>query len=96
MSLYSDLSLQDSMKDQLFRHKLQMLERKCTSGLEKIKSLIEEHVQNGLPVADLLDKTKSFLTLRKTLLSHDGYSKYSRDILRLFPDAEEDLAPLCF
>ncbi len=78
------------------RCKLNMLERKCCTGVEKLKALIGEHLQNGLPVSDILEKTKSLLTLRKALLSHTGYSKYSRDILRLFPDAEEDLAPLCF
>uniref|UniRef100_A0A3B4Y946 Si:ch73-21g5.7 n=1 Tax=Seriola lalandi dorsalis TaxID=1841481 RepID=A0A3B4Y946_SERLL len=76
--------------------KLHMLERKCSTGVEKLKALIEEHLHNGIPVSDILEKTKSFLTLRKALLSHSGYSKYSRDILRLFPDAEEDVAPLCF
>uniref|UniRef100_A0A3B4UZV6 Si:ch73-21g5.7 n=1 Tax=Seriola dumerili TaxID=41447 RepID=A0A3B4UZV6_SERDU len=74
--------------------KLHMLERKCCTGVEKLKALIEEHLHNGIPVSDILEKTKSFLTLRKALLSHSGYSKYSRDILRLFPDAEEDVAPL--
>lgn len=73
-----------------------MLERKCTVGVEKLKALLAEHLQNGIPVSELLEKTLSFLTLRKALLSHNGYSKYSRDILRLFPDAEDDVAPLCF
>lgn len=73
-----------------------MLEKKCSTGVEKLKALIAEHLQNGLPLADLLEKTKSLLTLRKALLTHNGYSKYSRDILRLFPDAEDDVAPLCF
>lgn len=73
-----------------------MLERKCSIGVEKLKALIEEHMQNGISVSDIVEKTKSLLTLRKALLSHNGYSKYSRDILRLFPDAEDDLAPLCF
>ncbi|CAK6960929.1 hypothetical protein EPR50_G00035480 [Scomber scombrus] len=96
MALYADLALQDTMKEQLFRCKLNMLERKCSIGVEKLKALIEEHIQNGISVSDILEKTKSLLTLRKALLSHNGYSKYSRDILRLFPDAEDDLAPLCF
>ncbi len=78
------------------RCKLHLLERKCSSGVEKLKALIGEHLHSGTPVSDLLDKSVSFLTLRKALLSHSGYSKYSRDILRLFPDAEEDVAPLCF
>ncbi|XP_070706313.1 uncharacterized protein [Pempheris klunzingeri] len=95
MAQYLDLALQDSVKEQLFRCKLNLLERKCSSGVEKLKALIGEHLHNGIPVSELLDKTMSFLTLRKALLSHSGYSKYSRDILRLFPDAEEDVAPLC-
>lgn len=78
------------------RCKLHMLERKCSTGVEKLKALIGEHLQNGIPVSDILEKTKSLLTLRKALLSHNGYSKYSRDILRLFPEEEDDLAPLCF
>lgn len=72
-----------------------MLEKKCCTGVEKLRALIGEHLQNGIPVAEILEKTKSLLTLRKALLTHSGYSKYSRDILRLFPDAEDDLAPLC-
>ncbi|KAG7494819.1 hypothetical protein JOB18_038283 [Solea senegalensis] len=96
MALYADLALQDSVKEQLFRCKLHMLERKCCTGVEKLKALLGEHLQSGIPLSELLEKTKSFLTLKKALLSHSGYSKYSRDILRLFPDMEEDLAPLCF
>ncbi|KAI3369781.1 hypothetical protein L3Q82_024611 [Scortum barcoo] len=95
MALYADLAIQDSVKEQLFRCKLHVLERKCCTGVEKLKALIGEHLQNGIPVSDILEKTKSLLTLRKALLTHNGYSKYSRDILRLFPEAEEDLAPLC-
>lgn len=72
-----------------------MLEKKCCTGMEKLKALIAEHLQNGLPVGEILEKTKSLLTLRRALLTHSGYSKYSRDILRLFPEAEDDVAPLC-
>ncbi|KAJ4940812.1 hypothetical protein JOQ06_027422 [Pogonophryne albipinna] len=96
MALYADLAFQDSVKEQLFRCKLNLLERKCSTGVEKLKALIAEHLQNGIPVADILEKTKSLLTLRKALLTHNGYSKYSRDILRLFPEEEDDLTPLCF
>ncbi|XP_077428350.1 uncharacterized protein LOC144055954 [Vanacampus margaritifer] len=96
MSLYADLELQDSIKEQLFRCKLHTLERKCSGGVEKLRTLLEELVlQGGLPLAELLEKTKCFLTLRRTLLSHQGYSKPARELLRLFPDADEDLAPLC-
>ena len=72
-----------------------MLERRCSIGVEKLKAILAEHLQNGIPTSDLLEKTASFFTLRKALLSHNGYSKCSRDILRLFPDSEDDLAPLC-
>lgn len=78
-----------------FSCKLHLLERRCCGQVEKLKALIGEHMQNGTPVSYLLEKTVSFLTLRRTLLSPSGYSKYSRDILRLFPDAEEDVALLC-
>lgn len=70
-----------------------MLEKKCCTRMEKLKALIEGHLQNGIPVSDILDKTKSIL--RKPLLVNSSYSKYSRDILGLFPDSEDDLAPLC-
>lgn len=62
--------------------------------MEKLKALIAEHLQTGIPLWDIVEKTKSLLTVRKALLTHSGYSKYSRDILRLFPDAEDDVAPL--
>ncbi|KAK7913438.1 hypothetical protein WMY93_013649 [Mugilogobius chulae] len=90
----SDLDLQDSIKEQLFGCKLHTLEKKCCSKLDKLKALLEQHTQTGLSLSELLDKTLSLFTLRKTILLHNGYSKYSRDILRLFPDAEEDLCPL--
>lgn len=79
-----------------FRCKLHTLEKKCSGGVEKLRTLLEELVlQRGLPLAELLEKSKCFLTLRRTLLSHQGYSKHARELLRLFPDADEDLAPLC-
>ncbi|KAK7916478.1 hypothetical protein WMY93_012239 [Mugilogobius chulae] len=84
MSQYLDLAIQDSVKEQLFRCKLHMLERKCTVGVEKLKALLLEHLHSGIPVSDLLDKTLSFMTLRRALLSHNGYSKYSRDVLLFF------------
>ncbi|CAL9704520.1 unnamed protein product [Knipowitschia caucasica] len=96
MSQYLDLAIQDSVKEQLFRCKLHMLERKCCVGVEKLKSLLLEHLHSGIPVSELLDKTLSFVSLKRALLSHNGYSKYTRDVLRLFPDAEDDVAPLCF
>ena len=72
-----------------------MLERRCSIGVEKLKAILAEHLHNGIPTSDLLEKTASFFTLRKALLSYNGYSKCSRDILRLFPGSEDNLAPLC-
>ncbi|KAJ0023124.1 hypothetical protein NQD34_003023, partial [Periophthalmus magnuspinnatus] len=74
------------------RCKLHVLERKCSSKLERLKALLEQHTQNG--ISELLDKTLSLFTLRKTILLHSGYSKYSQDILRLFSEAEDDVCPL--
>lgn len=72
-----------------------MLEKKFCTGMEKLKALIGDHLQNGIPISVILDKTKYILALRKALLLNNGYSKYSRDILCLFTDTEDDLAPLC-
>ncbi|XP_068170411.1 uncharacterized protein si:ch211-193l2.6 [Antennarius striatus] len=91
MSPYADLHLQDSVKEQLFRWKLHTLDRKCCSGVEKLRAVMEAHLQGGVSVQDLLEKTRSFITL----LSPGGYSRTSRDLLRLSPHPEEDLTPLC-
>ncbi|KAK6318931.1 hypothetical protein J4Q44_G00101420 [Coregonus suidteri] len=101
MPAYLDIALQGSMnvKDQHIRCKLSLLERKCSSGVEKLKIVIGEHLQNGIPtspISPILEKTISFFTPKKVLLSPTGYSKYSRDMLRLFPASEEDIVPLCF
>ncbi|KAJ7998542.1 hypothetical protein DPEC_G00205990 [Dallia pectoralis] len=98
MPAYMDITLQDSMdvKDQHIRCKLSLLERKCSNGVEKLKLVIGEHLQMGIPTSPILEKTVSFFTPKKVLLSPTGYSKYSRDMLRLFPASEEDIVPLCF
>lgn len=76
------------------RCKLHTLERKSTPGVEKLRAVLGEHLQNGVLVSELLEKTLSFFSLRKAPLSHNGFSKYSRDILHLFPDAEDDVTPV--
>ncbi|KAK6319118.1 hypothetical protein J4Q44_G00103290 [Coregonus suidteri] len=101
MQAYMDIALQDIMnvKDQHIRCKLSLLERKCSSHVEKLKIAIVEHLQNRSPtspISPILEKTVSFFTLKKALLSPTGYSKCSRDMLRLFPAPEEDIVPLCF
>ncbi|KAK7127404.1 hypothetical protein R3I93_020097 [Phoxinus phoxinus] len=98
MATYMDVSFQSSFKTQHVQHArcvLTCLERKCGNSLEKLKSALGEYLQNGIHSSDLLERAVSFITLKRVLLSHDGYSKYSRDILRLFPDHSEDVAALC-
>ena len=75
-----------------------LLERKCSSGVEKLKIAIIEHLQNRIPtspISPILAKTVSFFTSKKALLSPTSYSKCSRDMLHLFP-TPEDIVPLCF
>lgn len=62
--------------------------------MEKLKCALGEYLQNGIS-SDILERAMSLITLKRVLLSHDGYSKYSRDILRLFPDHTEDVEALC-
>ncbi len=58
--------------------------------LEKLKCALGEYLQNGIHTSDLLERA-----LKRVLLSYDGYSESSRDILRLYPDHTEDVAALC-
>ncbi|KAK2874804.1 hypothetical protein Q8A67_021957 [Cirrhinus molitorella] len=93
MTTYMDMSFQSSSKTQHVQHArcvLTCLERKCGNSLEKLKCALGEYLQNGIHTSDLLERAVSFITLKRVLLSHDGYSRYSRDILRLFPDHTED------
>ncbi|KAG5838633.1 hypothetical protein ANANG_G00225680 [Anguilla anguilla] len=83
------------MKDQQTLCKIMSFERKCCSGVERLRAALEGHLQSGVPSLDLWEKTLSFFTPRKAILSHNGYSRGARDVLRLFPSAEEDLLPLC-
>lgn len=71
------------------------LERKCSDGVEQMMDVLGQRTHNGVSPTDLWGKTLSFFTPKKTLLFHNGYSKYSRETLRLFPDSAEDVAPLC-
>ncbi|CAL8383504.1 unnamed protein product [Boreogadus saida] len=95
MAPYSELVLQHTIKEQQIRCRLHMLERKCSTGVEKLRVLIGGHLQNGIPAADILEKTVSFFTVRKALLSHNGYSRCTREFLRLSSASDEDVAPLC-
>ncbi|KAG5274547.1 hypothetical protein AALO_G00137500 [Alosa alosa] len=94
MPEYTNILLQDSIKAQTPRCKLQRLESKCLRTVEKLRAALEEHLQNGVPTAEMLEKTVSLLTLKKALLFPNGYSRCSRDILRLFPSPDDDITPL--
>lgn len=76
------------------RCKLYSLERKCFSKMEKLKSTFEDHLHHGIPASDILDKTVSFFSLKRALLLHSGYSRCSREILRLSLSPEQDVTPL--
>uniref|UniRef100_A0A3B1INY6 Si:ch73-21g5.7 n=1 Tax=Astyanax mexicanus TaxID=7994 RepID=A0A3B1INY6_ASTMX len=76
--------------------KLLSLERKCTDGVERIKTALEIQLHNGISHTDIWEKTVSFFAPKKAPIFHDGYSKYSRETLRFFPASAEDVAPLCF
>ncbi|XP_073732556.1 uncharacterized protein [Misgurnus anguillicaudatus] len=92
MPAYMDITPQDNIH--YARCKLYSLERKCFSKMEKLKSTFEDHLYHGIPASDILDKTVSFFSLKRPLLLHNGYSRCSRDILRLSPSVEKDVAPL--
>lgn len=77
------------------RCKMMSLERKCSDGVEQMMDVLGQRMHNGVSPTDLWGKTLSFFTPKKTLLFHNGYSNYSRETLRLFPDSAEDVAPLC-
>ncbi|KPP59708.1 hypothetical protein Z043_122347 [Scleropages formosus] len=77
------------------RCKILSLERKCSSGVGRLKTTIEGHLQNGIPSPDIWEKTLSFLSVKKAPLFHNGYSRCSREALRLFPEPADDVAPLC-
>uniref|UniRef100_A0A3B4CKV0 Si:ch73-21g5.7 n=1 Tax=Pygocentrus nattereri TaxID=42514 RepID=A0A3B4CKV0_PYGNA len=84
------------MRDLQTRCKLMSLERKCTDGVERLRTVLETQLHSNISHADLWGKTVSFFTPKKAPIFHDGYSKYSRETLRFFPAPAEDLAPLCF
>ena len=70
------------------------LERKCTDSVERLRSALEVQLHNGISSADIWDRTVSLFSVKRTPLFSNGYSKYSRDTLRFFPSAAEDVAPL--
>ncbi|KAJ8370945.1 hypothetical protein SKAU_G00109730 [Synaphobranchus kaupii] len=83
------------MKDQQTMYKIMSFERKCCSSVERLRAALQGHLQSGVPCLDLWEKTLSFFTLRKAILFHNGYSRCTREALRIFPAPEEDLLPLC-
>ncbi|KAG9260217.1 hypothetical protein AMEX_G26449 [Astyanax mexicanus] len=87
-----DIAPQDNI--QFARCKLHSLERKCFSKVEKLKLTLEEHLQNGIPASDLLEKTVSFFAMKKAVVFPGGYSRCTRDVLRMCPSPTEDVEPL--
>ncbi|XP_076879389.1 uncharacterized protein LOC143527897 [Brachyhypopomus gauderio] len=91
MPVYTHILPQDNVHHT--RCKLHNLERKCFSKVEKLKSSLE-HLHNGIPTSDLLEKTVSFFTLKKAFIFPNGYSRCIRDILQLVSSTTEDITPL--
>ncbi|KAA0707526.1 hypothetical protein E1301_Tti014904 [Triplophysa tibetana] len=92
MPAYMEITPHDNIH--YARCKLHSLERKCFSKMEKLKSMFEDHLHHGIPASDILDKTVSFLSVKRALLLHNGYSRGCREILRLSPSPEQDVTPL--
>uniref|UniRef100_A0A3Q3AYX7 Si:ch73-21g5.7 n=1 Tax=Kryptolebias marmoratus TaxID=37003 RepID=A0A3Q3AYX7_KRYMA len=72
-----------------------MLERKCTDKAQRLCSSLESQLSTGMSGSDMWDKTVSLFTVRKTFVFHNGYTKSSRDALRLLRSPAEDVAPPC-
>lgn len=83
----------------LFVHslcKMMTLERQCTDRAVRLKTAVESQLNSGVSRSDVWDKTVSFFTVKKALIFHNGYNKTSREAMRLFASAAEDVAPLCW
>ncbi|ROI15561.1 hypothetical protein DPX16_2508 [Anabarilius grahami] len=92
MPAYMDITPHDNTH--YARCKLYSLERKCFSKVEKLKSSFEDHLHHGIPASDILEKTVSFFSSKKALIFPSGYSRCSRELLRLSPSPEQDVTPL--
>ncbi|KAK1799841.1 hypothetical protein P4O66_006371 [Electrophorus voltai] len=90
MPAYMHISPQDSIH--CARCKLHNLVRKCFIKVEKLKLYLEEHIYNGIPNSDLLEKMVSFFTVKEAFPT--GYSRCTQDILQLVPSSTEDVKPL--
>lgn len=75
--------------------KVMVLERKCADGAAKLRSALEAQLSAGISTSEARDRALSLFALKKALIFHNGYSKSSREALRLFPSAAEDVLPLC-
>lgn len=75
--------------------KVMVLERKCADRAEKLRTALEVQLSGGVSTSDVWDRTVSFFAVKKALIFHNGYTKASREALRLFPSAADDVLPLC-
>lgn len=76
--------------------KVMILERRCTDRALKLRTALESQLSGGLSTSDMWDRTVSFFAVKKALIFHNGYNKSSREALRLFPSAADDVLPLCW
>jgi len=75
--------------------RMMVLERKCTDRAARLRSAVESQLNTGVSSVDVWDKTVSFFTVKKAFIFHNGYTKSSREAMRLFPSPAEDVEPLC-
>uniref|UniRef100_A0A3P8WTQ7 Si:ch73-21g5.7 n=1 Tax=Cynoglossus semilaevis TaxID=244447 RepID=A0A3P8WTQ7_CYNSE len=73
--------------------KVMALERKCTDKALRLRSALESQLDSGISTSDIWEKTTSLLTVKKALIFPNGFTKSSRDAMRLFPSPAEDVAP---
>lgn len=75
--------------------KVMILERRCTDRALKLRTAVESQLSGGVSTSDVWDRTLSFFAVKKALIFPNGYNKSSREAIRLFPSAAEDVLPLC-
>ncbi|KAM3617114.1 uncharacterized protein V6R79_002411 [Siganus canaliculatus] len=74
---------------------MMILERKCSDRAARLHSAVQSQLSAGVSSSDVWDKTVSFFTVKKALIFHNGFNKYSKEAMRLFPAPADDVAPLC-
>ncbi|XP_077461603.1 uncharacterized protein LOC144077606 [Stigmatopora argus] len=77
--------------------KVMLMERKCTDKAVRVRTALQRQLSAGMSSSssDAWDRTVSFFAVKKALIFHNGYTKSSREALRVFPSSADDVTPLC-